>query len=141
MNGGRFGDTPVSTSPEDEAFIVATATRRPEALEQPFTRWSLRKLAAYLAKDPNRTIQAVRERLRQLLHKHEITFQRTKTWKESNDPGRDAKLARIEYVASRFPDRVFAFDEFGPLTIRPHLGAGSSAARLPAMAQHQRPAP
>jgi len=33
------------------------------------------------------------------------------------------KLARIEEVTSRFPDRVFAFDEFGPLTIRPHAGA------------------
>jgi len=30
----------------------------------------------------------------------------------------------IEQVTSRFPDRVFAFDEFGPLTIRPHLSAG-----------------
>ena len=60
----------------------------------------------------------------QFLCKHKITFQRTKTWKESNGPDRDAKLARIEHVPSRFPDRVFAFDEFGPLTIRPHLGAG-----------------
>ncbi|MEU6646854.1 hypothetical protein ABZ863_30540 [Saccharomonospora sp. NPDC046836] len=64
-----------------------------------------------------------RERLRQFLRKHEITFQHTKTWKESNDPDRDAKLARIEHVTSKLPDRVFAFDEFGPLTIRPHLGA------------------
>ena len=44
-----------------------------------------------------------RERLRQLLRKHEITFQRTKTWKESNDPQRDAKLARIEQVTTHFP--------------------------------------
>jgi hypothetical protein len=64
-----------------------------------------------------------RERLRNLLHKHEISFQRTKTWKESTDPHRETKLARIEEVTSRFPDRVFAFDEFGPLTIRPHAGA------------------
>jgi hypothetical protein len=39
-------------------------------------------------------------------------------------------------VSSSFPDRVFAFDEFGPLTIRPHLGAGwvkkSHPGRLPA---------
>ena len=60
-----------------------------------------------------------RERLRQLLIKHGITVQRTKTWKESNDPQRDAKLARIDYVTSNFPQRVFAFDEFGPLVIRP----------------------
>lgn len=33
----------------------------------------------------------------------EITFQRTETWKESNDPDRDAKPARIEYVSCRIP--------------------------------------
>jgi hypothetical protein len=27
-----------------------------------------------------------RERLRQILERHEVTFQKTKTWKESNDP-------------------------------------------------------
>jgi hypothetical protein len=74
--------------------------------------------------------------LRQLLRKHDITFQRTKTWKESNDPAKDAKLARIEQVMTEFPDRVFAFDEFGPLTIRPHGGATWAPAghpdRLPA---------
>ena len=47
-----------------------------------------------------------------------MTFQRTKTWKESNDPDRNAKLDRIEEVFERHPDRTFAFDEFGPLTIR-----------------------
>jgi transposase len=118
------GGRPRLISPEDEAFIVATATTRPEVLKQPFTRWSLRKLAAYLACNNTRPVRIGRERLRQFLHKHEITFQRTKTWKESNDPRRDAKLARIEHVTSNFPDRVFAFDEFGPLTIRPHAGAG-----------------
>lgn len=35
------------------------------------------------------------------------------------DPDREAKLDRIEHVLDRFPDRVFAFDEFGPLGIRP----------------------
>jgi hypothetical protein len=52
-----------------------------------------------------------------------ITFQRTKTWKDSPDPERDAKLDRIEQVLERFPDRVFAFDEFGPLGIRPTAGS------------------
>jgi hypothetical protein len=37
---------------------------------------------------------------------------------------RDAKLARIEHVTSDFPDRVFAFEEFGHSPIRPHRGAG-----------------
>lgn len=41
----------------------------------------------------------------------------------SPDPHRDAKLDRIEQVLDRFPDRVFAFDEFGPLGIRPTAGS------------------
>ena len=59
-----------------------------------------------------------RERLRQILHARGISFQRTRTWKESRDPDRDAKLDRIEYVTSAYPDRCFAFDQFGPLSIR-----------------------
>lgn len=66
-----------------------------------------------------RVIRIGREALRCLLLRRGITFQRTKTWKESPDPERDAKLDRIEQVLERFPDRVFAFDEFGPLGIRP----------------------
>jgi transposase len=119
------GGRPRRISEDDEAFIVATATTRPQALDQPFTRWSLRKLADYLAHNRGlRRVQVGRERLREFLHKHEITFQRTKTWKETNDPEVEVKLARIEEVTRLFPDRVFAFDEFGPLTVRPHLGAG-----------------
>jgi len=46
------GGRPRLISPEDEAFIVTTATTRPEVLKQPFTRWSLRKLTAYLVGNP-----------------------------------------------------------------------------------------
>jgi len=126
------GGRPRRISPDDEAFIVATANTRPEALGQPFTRWSVRKLADYLAHNRGlRRVMVGRERLRQFLHKHHLTFQRTKTWKESTDPDRDAKLARIDEVMTRFPDRCFAFDEFGPLTIRPHLGAAWTEQRHP----------
>ena len=62
---------------------------RPEKLGQPFTRWSLRKLASYLADGPQPVIIG-RERLRQILHARGISFQRTRTWKESTDPDRDA---------------------------------------------------
>jgi hypothetical protein len=72
-----------------------------------------------------------RERLRELLHQHDITFQRTKTWKETNDPNAETRLARIEEVTTMFPDRVFAFDEFGPLTIRPRAGGSWTPAGHP----------
>ncbi|GAA1330940.1 hypothetical protein GCM10009647_070640 [Streptomyces sanglieri] len=51
-----------------------------------------------------------------------MTFQQTKTWKESTDPDLDAKLDRIEYTLTERPERTFAFDEFGPLGIRPTAG-------------------
>ena len=35
----------------------------------------------------------------------------------------DAKLDRVEEVLERYPDRVFASDEFGPLGIRPTAGS------------------
>jgi transposase len=143
------GGRPRLISDEDIQFIVATATTRPKTLGLPFTRWSVRKLAAYLSgayqhvepgrglqKVPARRVRIGRERLRQVLHDHDITFQRTRTWKESTDVDFDAKLDRIEQVINAFPDRVFAFDQFGPLSIRPHHGSTWARAgkpdRLPA---------
>jgi transposase len=113
------GGRPRLLSPDDEDFVIQTATTRPRKLGQPYTRWSLRKLAAYLCKVHGRTIRIGREALRCLLARRGVTFQRIKTWKESTDPERDAKLDRIEHVIEHFSDRVFAFDEFGPLGIRP----------------------
>src|SRR5271163_3997976 len=115
------GGRPRLISDEAIEVIVTAATTRPEKLGQPFTRWSLRKLAAYLA-DRERPVAIGRDRLRQVLHARGISFQRTRTWKESRDPDRDAKLDRIEYVTSNYPDRCFAFDQFGPLSIRPCHG-------------------
>lgn len=143
------GGRPRRISEDDELFVVAMATARPKTLGLPFTRWSVRKLAAFLAghyqhiepglgpvMGPARQITVGRERVRQILAAHQITFQRTRTWKESSDPDKDAKLDRIEHVTSRFPDRCFAFDQFGPLAIRPHHGSSwspqSRPTRLPA---------
>ena len=125
------GGRPRRITTDDEDFIVGAATTRPEALGLPFTRWSLRKLAAYLGDNQTRVVKISAERLRQILAARGVTFQRTKTWKESNDPERDAKLDRIEEVLGAFPRRCFAFDEFGPLTIRPVAGAGWALAGRP----------
>ena len=116
------GGRPRLISDDDIDLIVTAATTRPEKLGLPFTHWSVRKLAAYLA-GSTRPVRIGRERLRQLLHKRGISFQRTRTWKESTDPYRDAKLDRIEYVTTCFPDRCFASGQFGPLSIRPCHGS------------------
>ncbi len=125
------GGRPRLISDEAIEVIVAAATTRPEKLGQPFTRWSLRKLAAYLACCP-RPVAIGRERLRQILRAHGISLRRTRTWKESRDLDRDAKLDRIEYVTSHYPDRCFAFDQFGPLSIRPCQGACWAPRKRPA---------
>ena len=101
-------------SDEDSAFIIAAATR-PEKLGLPFTHWSLRKLAACLTGHVTDPVQIGRERLRQIPHARQISFRRTRTWKESSDPDKESKLDRIEHVTRRFADRCFAFDQFGPL--------------------------
>jgi transposase len=116
------GGRPRLISDDDIEIIVTAATTRPEKLGLPFTHWSLRKLAAYLTGAPH-PVAIGRERLRQLLHDRGISFQRTRTWKESTDPQREAKLDRIEYVTAHFADRCFAFDQFGPLSIRPEHGS------------------
>ncbi|MEU3496435.1 IS630 family transposase [Kitasatospora cineracea] len=130
------GGRPRLLSPDDEDFVIKTATTRPTKLGQPFTRWSIRKLLAYLRKVHGRIIRIGREALRCLLARRGVTFQRTKTWKESTDLDYDAKLDRIEHVLDRFPDRTFAFDEFGPLGVRPTAGScwaeQGRANRLPA---------
>ncbi len=125
------GGRPRLTSPDEISFITATANRRPKALGRLFTHWSIRKLADYLADNPVRTVHISRERLRCLLREHGISFQRTRTWKESTDPDKEAKLARIEQVTTQSPNRCFAFDQFGPLSIRPTHGNGWARKRHP----------
>jgi transposase len=124
------GGRPRLISDGDIEVIVAAARTRPEKLGQPFTRRGLRELADYLA-GLGRPVRIGRERLRQVLHARGISFQRTRTWKESRDPDRDAKLDRIEYVTSNYPDRCFASGQFGPLSIRPCHGTCRAPCKHP----------
>ena len=107
----------------DEAYIVAVATHPPEeggpavhALEcAQAGRLSGRQLGGRGPARPG-TAAAVAAR------PPGSRFQRTRTWKTSTDPEYDAKLDRIEEVMSNRLDRCFAFDQFGPLSIRPCHG-------------------
>jgi len=123
------GGRPRRIQTTERELIVTSAKARPTALGQPFTRWSLRKLQRYLATKAHLTVSV--ERLRQILAEEEITFQATKTWKESTDPRREEKLARIEEVLTHHRDRTFAFDEFGPLAIKPEGGHAWAARSRP----------
>lgn len=94
---------------DDEDFVVQMATTRPSRLGKPFTRWSIRKLADHLRRNISRPIMIGREALRCLLTRRGISFQRTKTWKESPDPVFDAKLERIEYAVNEPGRSTHAF--------------------------------
>jgi DDE superfamily endonuclease len=52
--------------------------------------------------------------------------------KQSAGPGTDAALDAIEHVTSTFADRCFAFDQFGPLSIRPCHGTCWAPRKKPA---------
>jgi transposase len=79
------GGRPRRISDEDIAVIVTAAATWLAKLGLPFTCWSLRELAAYLTGAPQ-PVRIGRERLRQILHARGISFQRTRTWKESAIP-------------------------------------------------------
>ena len=99
------GGRPRRITIDDQAFNVEMARARPAKLGLPFTHWSIRKLVGYLADNSKRRVVIGRERLRQTLERHDVTFQRTKTWKKSNDRAREAKLDRIEAVLADHPER------------------------------------
>jgi hypothetical protein len=119
-----------TTSPSSPA----TATTRPTSVGAPFTQWSVRKLVAHLARNTEQAVQIGRERLRQILREHHVSFQRTRTWKESRDPDKDTKLDRIDYVITHFLEPVLRVrpvrPTVDPAVSRLHLGARVEAAAV-----------
>jgi transposase len=81
---------PIVFDKEIRAEIVEIAQCPPRALGRPYTHWSLEKLREYLvSKRVLKTISI--ETLRQILKEERVSLQRTKTWKESNDPDFESK--------------------------------------------------
>ena len=80
-SGGR----PPEFSEEQRSLIVEAALCPPDLLGWPFRRWSLEKLRDHLVREKIvKTISL--ETLRQMLKARKVRLQRTKTWKECNDP-------------------------------------------------------
>lgn len=108
------GGRPRFLDRDDDNSAAQTATTRPTAPGKPFTRWSIRKLADHLSMNTARRVRIGQAALLCLPARQGISFQRTKTWKESQDQ----------------------VDEFGLLGIRPTAGScwaeQSRPGRLPA---------
>jgi transposase len=118
--------------------IVAVATTRPQLLKEPYTRWSLRTLQAYLLR--TKVVPAIStERLREILREEGVRIHRTKSWKRSPDPDFDAKAARVLELYETLPGAVVCFDELGPGPARPHPGVGVGSRGAPSAPAGQLP--
>jgi transposase len=126
----RGGRPPTFTLPE-RVEIKRIALSRPTDHDLPFSTWSLAKLADFLVAEG--VVEDIsHEGLRTLLGEQGVSFQRLKTFKDSNDPDFEVKQARVLELyaiadghAKPGPDDptiVICLDEFGPLNLQPHPG-------------------
>jgi transposase len=121
FRGGR----PRRIACDQRQRIVSVAGARPDTQGVPLTRWSLPRLAGYLADQGIVQISPVH--LGRVLAEANLSFQRTRTWKASPDPDYQAKTARILALTRERPTDggvVIAFDQMGPVSLRPTPGGG-----------------
>jgi transposase len=108
--------------------IKQVALSRPVDHDLPFSTWSLAKLADFLVAEG--VVEDVsHEGLRFLLREEGVSFQVSKTWKQSRDPHHEAKKNRILHLYGLMdgtddvqpgdPDVVICTDEFGPPNLQP----------------------
>ena len=89
----RGGRPPTFTLPERQQ-IKRMALSRPTDHDLPFSTWSLAKLADFLVAEG--VVEDIsHEGLRGLLREQGVSFQRLKTFKDSNDPDFETKQARV----------------------------------------------
>lgn len=82
---------------EKREEIVRIGTSKPKNLGEPYTQWSLPKLRDYLIKKG--IVETIsHETVRVILAEAGITYQRTKTWMESNDPDYEIKKSHLKLV-------------------------------------------
>jgi transposase len=114
---------PSQLTQEQQQLLIQTARKRPTEVGLPFTSWSMTKLQDYLVKRC-RFPPVSPEWLRRLLRRADVSWQHTKTWKQSNDPHFQAKKKRILALYAHRPKRgaVVCYDQLGPLELRPIAG-------------------
>jgi transposase len=94
LRPGRSPGRPRRIDEQTRERIVAVALSRPHDLGLPFTHWSLPKLRDHLIETG--IVESIsHEGVRQVLAERGISFQRTKTWKQSTDPEFERKKGRF----------------------------------------------
>ena len=83
------GPLPIVTG-EQVLKLIKVALARPEDLGLPFSHWSVKKLSAY-CRGQDLLPPITDEWVRRLLRRGGVSFQHTKTWKESPDPEFEVK--------------------------------------------------
>jgi transposase len=119
------GGRPRRITDSQRRQAVAVAGARPDTQGVALTRWSLPRLADHLAELGRLEISAAH--LGRVLADAGLSFQRTRTWKASPDPDYEPKAARVLELKATPPadgGHVIAFDQMGPLSLRPMAGAG-----------------
>jgi transposase len=118
------GGRPRRITGDQRQRIVSVAGARPDTQGVPLTRWSLPRLAAYLAGQG--IVEISPAHLGRVLAEANLSFQRTRTWKASPDPDYETKAARVLELKNECPTDgvVIAFDQMGPVSLRPMAGAG-----------------
>ena len=127
----RRGGRPRRITEAERERIVAVAGARPDSIGVPLTRWSLRRLSAYLTDREQIVVSPAH--LGRILAEAGLSFQRTRTWKASPDPDYAAKAARVIALCKRPPKgaAVISFDQMGPVSLRPMPGAGWAPKKWP----------
>jgi len=138
LNPRYRGGRPRKVDPDTAAKVVQIALDPPQVSGVPLTRWSLRRLLLHLVLTgvlEGSVLSA--EGLRVLLRRAGASHQRTRTWKVSTDPNYEVKAQRVRRLYARAEAGtlrdavVVCFDEFGPLSIRPHQGSGWARRKRP----------
>jgi transposase len=126
------GGRPRRITDAERRKAVAVAGARPDSQGVPLTRWSLPRLADHLAE--HGAVQISAAHLGRVLAEAGLSFQRTRTWKASPDPDYEAKAARVLELKAAAPadgGHVIAFDQMGPISLKPTAGAGWAHRKRP----------
>lgn len=98
---GRIG-RPIVIDGQQVRSLIRVALSRPEDLGLPFTQWSVSKLRTYCLKQ-DLIPPITDEWVRRVLRREGVSYQHTKTWKESPDPEFEGKKTASSTSTSAAP--------------------------------------